>query len=55
MVDIFSIFLLETEIYCLDRFQKLSLLTNRIFCDIFWNNLPNQMRNSDRKYKEEIG
>ena len=24
----FSIFLLELEIYCQDRFQKLSLLTN---------------------------
>ena len=26
-IDIFSIFLLELEVYCQDRFQKLSLLT----------------------------
>ena len=34
MVDIFSIFLLEMEIYCQDRFIKQCLLTNRIlfFC-----------------------
>ena len=28
MAEFFSIFLLEQEIYSLDRFQKLSLLTN---------------------------
>ena len=28
----FSIFLLKLEIYFQDRFQKLSLLTNSIFC-----------------------
>ena len=28
IVDIFSIFLLEQEIHCQDRFQKISLLTN---------------------------
>ena len=27
-VDIFTIFLLKLEIYCQDRLQKLSLLTN---------------------------
>ena len=31
-VDIFSIFLFKLEIYCQDKFQKLSLLTNGIFC-----------------------
>ena len=41
MVDILSLFLLKLEIYCQDRFQKLSLLTrNRVIC--FWNKLPNQ-------------
>ena len=33
MVDMFSIFFLELEIYRQDRFQKLSLLTNRMFYD----------------------
>ena len=31
MVDIFSIILLELEIYNQDRFKKISLLTNWIF------------------------
>ena len=30
MIDIFSIFLLELEIYCQDEFQNLGLLTNHI-------------------------
>ena len=34
MVDIFSVFLLELEIYLCDRFQKLSQLTNWIFLQI---------------------
>ena len=49
MVDIFSIFLLEHEIYCLGRFQKLSLLAHWIiFANkviYFWNKLPNQIKN----------
>ena len=32
----FSIFLLELKIYCQDRFQKLSLLTNGTFLLIDW-------------------
>ena len=31
MAEIFLIFLLNLEMYCQDRFQKLSLLTNLIF------------------------
>ena len=31
IVEVFLIFLLEQEIYCLGRFQKLGLLTNWIF------------------------
>ena len=31
MADIFSVFLLKLEIFCQDRFKKLSLLTNWIF------------------------
>ena len=31
MAAILSIFLLELEIYCQDRFQKLSLQINKIF------------------------
>ena len=50
MVDIFSTFLLELEIYCQDRFQKLSLQTNWNFFDnivlYFWNKLPNKIKNS---------
>ena len=38
----YSIFLLELEIYCQHKFQKLSLLTNWIiFANIFLNKLPN--------------
>ena len=52
MVDIFSIFLLKMEIYCQDRFKKLSLLTNWILIFAhrtiyFWNKLPNQIKNSN--------
>ena len=36
IVDIFLIFLLKLEIYCQDRFQKLSLLTNGAFLLIEW-------------------
>ena len=43
MVDIFSIFLFKLKTFCQDRFQKVSLPTNWIY---FWNNLPNQIKNS---------
>ena len=55
MVDIFSIFVFEMEIYCQDRFQKPSLLTNWNFfanrAIYFWYKLPNQMKNSYSKRK----
>ena len=35
MVDIFSIFLLELEIYSQDRFEKLSLLRIGFLCSFF--------------------
>ena len=34
MVDIVSMLFLEREIYCQDRFQKPSLQTNWIFCEL---------------------
>ena len=52
IADIFSIFLLEMENYCQDRFQKLSLLTNWIFSTnrviYFWTKLPNYIKNRKR-------
>ena len=47
IVDIFFIFILELEIFCQERFQKLSLLTNWIFCNrviYVCNKLPNQIK-----------
>ena len=57
MVDIFSIFLFEQEIYCQDRFQKLSLLNKWIFLlkksnIYFWNKLSNQIKKTENfKFK----
>ena len=61
MVDIFSIFVFEMEIYCQDRFQKPSLLTNWIFfanrAIYFWYKLPNQIKNRNgvKKFNIEFG
>ena len=46
MEDIFLIFLLEVEIYCQGRFQKLSLLSSWIFFkrnNIFLKQIANQI------------
>ena len=64
MVEIFSIFLLQLEIFCQNRFQKLTLLDNwilkiffRFFIYFFFlsyrviyfrNKLSNQIKNSNR-------
>ena len=51
MIDIYLVFLLEIDIVFQDTFQKISLLTNRIFLAnkiiYFWNKLSNQIKNSD--------
>ena len=58
MVDIFLIFFLKLEIYCLGCFQK--LLTNRMFfvnkVIYFWNKLSNQIKNSNcvEHFKSEL-
>ena len=49
MVDIFSTFLLELEIYCQDKFQKLSQLTNWIF---FSYMASEQIVKSDKKQQK---
>ena len=48
MVHIFSIFLLELEIYCLDKFQNYVYEPIGFFRAMyFWNKLPNQIKNSN--------
>ena len=55
IVDIFSIFFLELEIYCQGRLQKLSQQTNWIFFTYrvihFGNKLPNQIKPAIDKKK----
>ena len=50
IVEIFSIFLLESEIFCPARFQTLSLLINWIFPNriiYFWKKLLNKSKICD--------
>ena len=56
MADIYLIFLLEMEIYCQDRFSKLSLLTNLFLLNIiyYWNKLPNQIKTSVKSFKNKL-
>ena len=59
MVDTFSIFFLKLKIHCQDRFQKLRLLTDWIFClksytFLEWITLLDQNSNNVENFKIKL-
>ena len=50
MVDDFSLFFFELDIYCQDRFQKrIEFFAKRV--KYFWNKLTDQIKNSNNEKK----